>query len=343
MWRTPAIDLAMIHRCVHLAKLGGKYTRTNPNVGAVIVHQGRIIGEGYHTRFGASHAEVESLHSVTPEDHEYVSESTIYVSLEPCNHYGKTPPCTEAILNHGIRSIVIGCTDPNYIVAGKGIQKLLDHGCEVTVLEVEACKDLIRPFVRHQQGRPYVILKSAESSDGFIGQSDRQVWLTAPQTSLLTHQWRSQVDAILVGKNTMRIDRPQLNTRHFPGDNPRRVILDSDLSLDYHTIDPTDHWIVLNSIKEDHTSNIQYVKIDTHDMRAVLHRLFDLGIYMLMVEGGRTLHQSFLDSRLWDEARIITTSVALGHGIPAAKITGKQVGTQTLSTDKITYLYHDES
>ena len=253
-------------RCIQLAMNGWRYSQPNPMVGAVIVHDGRIIGEGYHIRCGEGHAEVNACASVKPEDEEYINNSTIYVSLEPCSHYGKTPPCADLLISKGFKRCVIGCQDPFAKVQGRGIQKLRDAGIEVTVgvLE-EECKNLNRRFMTfHSNKRPFVTLKWAQSADGYIDGH-----ISTPYTKMICHKRRAEHQAIMVGKHTQEVDNPSLTTREWYGDNPKK-----------------------------------YVAWDT--VENMLSRLYDEGIQTLLVEGGSKLHQSFIDSGLWDECYVET-------------------------------------
>ena len=232
-----------IRRCFELAKLGIGNVKTNPMVGSIIVHNGKIIGEGYHKRYGEGHAEVNAVKSVKGEDKHLLNESTIYVSLEPCFHEGKTPPCVDLILGLGIPKVVISAVDPNPKVAGKSIEKLRNHGVEVIsgVLEKEG-RFIARRFFHHfMTKRPYVILKYAQSKDGFLSQMNKQIWLTNPYSKRLVHKWRNEEAAILVGTNTVKVDNPSLTNRLWFGNSPVRLIIDRNLKL-------TDEYAVMDGI-----------------------------------------------------------------------------------------------
>lgn len=271
-------------------------------VGAVVVCDGRIIGEGYHRRCGGPHAEVNAISSV--KEKHLLSRSTIYVSLEPCAHYGKTPPCADLIVRSSIPRVVIGCTDPFAKVNGLGIKKLKDAGCEVIVgvLEDECRKLNRRFFTFHQKRRPWITLKWAQSEDGFIGKDERVI-LSNALTQTLVHRLRARSGAILVGTRTALIDNPTLTTRYWTGPNPLR------LTIDRHAIlPPTLH------LKDNSTPTVIY----SHEsIEEILADLYNRGIQSLIVEGGTKLLQSFIDAGLWDEARIETAPVRLGNGVKA--------------------------
>ena len=307
-----------MRRCLQLARCGEAGAPPNPMVGAVIVCDGRIIGEGYHRRCGGPHAEVNAINSI--KERHLLSRSTIYVNLEPCAHYGKTPPCADLIIETGIRRVVIGCTDPFAKVNGLGIKKLQEAGCEVQVgvLE-EECRELNRRFFTfHEKHRPWIILKWAQSEDGIMGGDDRITFSNA-LTQTLVHRMRARSGAILVGTNTALQDNPTLTTRLWPGPNPLRLTIDRNGILP-----PTLH------LKDNSTPTVIY----THEsIEEILADLYARGIQSLLVEGGAKLLQSFIDKGLWDEARIETAPFCLGEGVQApilaeAKLTGKQVFCQ---------------
>ena len=295
-------DIEFMRRCLQLARCGEAGAPPNPMVGAVVVCDGRIIGEGYHRRCGGPHAEVNAISSV--KEKHLLSRSTIYVSLEPCAHYGKTPPCADLIVMSGIPRVVIGCTDPFAKVNGLGIKKLKDAGCEVIVGVLEdECRQLNRRFFTfHQKHRPWITLKWAQSEDGFIGKDERVI-LSNALTQTLVHRLRARSGAILVGTRTALIDNPTLTTRYWTGPNPLR------LTIDRHAIlPPTLH------LKDNSTPTVIY----SHEsIEEILADLYNRGIQSLIVEGGTKLLQSFIDAGLWDEARIETAPVRLGEGVKA--------------------------
>lgn len=321
----------IMSRCISLAKLGAGNVSTNPMVGAVIVHNGRIIGEGYHRKYGEGHAEVNAVNSV--KDPKLLPESEIYVSLEPCAHFGKTPPCADLIIEKGIKKVYVGCRDPFNQVDGKGIQKLRAAGVEVVVgvLEKE-CQELNRRFFTSVNlRRPFVILKWAQSADGFIDKDCKPVRISNHQTEILNHKWRSEEDAILVGYNTALRDNPSLTNRLWAGKNPLRVVLDRDLKLprDLKMFDGAARTVVFTGKEvEADLSGVTVVKIDfgCGDVAAqVLGALYQMKVQSLIVEGGARTHQMFVDAGLWDEARILMSPTMLGSGTRAADLRGGRV------------------
>jgi diaminohydroxyphosphoribosylaminopyrimidine deaminase/5-amino-6-(5-phosphoribosylamino)uracil reductase len=298
-----------MRRCIELAYQGGKLTKSNPNVGCIIVHQDKIIGEGYHKHYGGHHAEVEAL--LTVQDSESLKEATMYVSLEPCCHTNKkTPPCTSLIIEKGIRKVVISALDPNPEVSGKGVQILKSNGIEVLtgILENEGLK-LIQKFKANLQQRPYIILKTVKSEDGYIGSKDKQIWLTNEYTNMLTHRWRSETDAILVGTNTVLTDNPSLTTRNWNGNHPVRVIWDKHLRipLSAKVFDGSATVFVLNQMKTIEKDHFHYINVNGLNLDTILKLLFKSGITSIIVEGGSITQHEFIKQNLWDEARVITT------------------------------------
>ena len=320
------IDEKYMRRCLQLARNGWAGAPPNPMVGAVIVCDGRIIGEGCHLRCGEAHAEVNAVRSVA--DLSLLRRSTIYVSLEPCAHYGKTPPCADMLVEAGIPRIVIGCQDPFAQVAGRGIRKLRDAGREVTVGVLEAeCRQLIRRFVVfHTCRRPFITLKWAESADGYIDlcrTGGRPVALSSPQTMMLVHKLRAEHSAIMVGRRTALLDDPSLTVRQWCGRSPVRVVLDRDLTLppSLHLFDGSVPTLVFTSRQHDPLPGVEYVQIDyaCEVLPQVLAALHARGLQSLLVEGGSRLLQSFLDAGLWDEIRVEEAPVRLGGGVPAPR------------------------
>lgn len=336
-----------IKRCIHLAENGLGTTSPNPMVGSVIVHNNKIIGEGWHRKAGEPHAEVNAINSV--KDKSLLKKAIIYVSLEPCSHYGKTPPCSDLIIASGIKKIVIGSIDPFPAVAGKGIKKLMDAGCEVLlgILDAECNALNKRFFTFHKLQRPYIILKWAQSIDGFLApisseESKRApVWITNKYSQQLVHKWRSEESAILVGTNTAILDNPKLNTRLWEGNNPIRVLLDQHLKLtkDSALLDETIKTLVIceEEAKEKNarisSENLIFETIDfnkdiTTEICKVLHKHT---IQSLIIEGGAKTLQSFIDADLWDEARIFTGDAHFKNGIKAPIAPGnfKEKSTKT--------------
>ena len=324
-----------MRRCIELAKNGLCNVAPNPMVGAVIVCDGLIIGEGYHIRCGEAHAEVNAIRSV--KDKSLLSRSTIYVSLEPCSHYGKTPPCADLIIEEKIPRIVIGCQDPFSQVAGRGIQKLRNAGREVTVgvLEKE-CKHLIRRFITFNTlHRPFITLKWAESADHFIDverTDGNPVVLSSPLTTMLVHKKRAEADAIMVGRRTALLDNPSLTVRHWAGQSPVRVVLDRTLKLPAgsHLLDGAVRTLVFTAVEVESRLNVEYVQIDFGQevLSQVLQYLYEQNLNSLMVEGGAELLESFFDAGLWDEAWVETAPVVLGAGVKAPAVPGVLTGTE---------------
>ncbi|TFF35626.1 bifunctional diaminohydroxyphosphoribosylaminopyrimidine deaminase/5-amino-6-(5-phosphoribosylamino)uracil reductase RibD [Mucilaginibacter psychrotolerans] len=340
-----------MQRCLELAALGAGHVSPNPMVGAIIVHEDRIIGEGYHRRYGEAHAEVNAVNMVINNHANYadlMQNSTIYVSLEPCAHHGKTPPCADLIIRHRIPKVVVGCRDPFPQVDGKGIEKLLAAGIEVTVgvLEKE-CRWLNRRFfTRVQMHRPYIILKWAQTANGFFAPADgSQHWITGPESRKLVHQWRAEEDAILVGKNTVLADNPQLNTRYAEGKSPKRVVVDRrlELSSDLNIFDQTVETLIFNEIKTDIEGKIKYIALEDFDRyvpQYMMYQLYLQDIQSVIIEGGARTLNSFIKAGLWDEARILTGPDALTNGIPAPNISGANRGQYPVGVDRLQVYYN---
>jgi len=326
-------DELYMRRCLDLAALGRGWVSPNPMVGAVIVHNGKIIGEGYHKRYGGPHAEVNAVNSVFEQydnASELLHQSVIYVSLEPCAHYGKTPPCADLIIKHRIPKVVVGCRDPFDEVDGKGIEKLRAAGIEVKlgVLE-EECRMLNRRFfTRVQKHRPYIILKWAQTADGFFAPDDNsQYWITGTESRKLVHQWRGEEDAVMVGKRTAAIDNPQLNVRYGEGRNPKRVVIDRRLELDnnLHLFDQSVETLIFNEVRTQVTGKNKYIALEDFDRyvpQYIMYQLYLQDIQSVIIEGGAHTLQSFIEAGMWDEARVFTGNVVLQRGIPAPPIAG---------------------
>ncbi|WP_046371621.1 bifunctional diaminohydroxyphosphoribosylaminopyrimidine deaminase/5-amino-6-(5-phosphoribosylamino)uracil reductase RibD [Flavihumibacter petaseus] len=321
-----------MHRCIELAMKGAGTVAPNPMVGAVLVHGDRIIGEGYHRQYGQAHAEVECLAAVRPEDQHLISGSTLYVSLEPCAHFGKTPPCADLIVRQHIPRVVVGCRDPFPQVDGRGIEKLQLAGIEtiVGILERE-CRQLNRRFFTfHEQRRPYIILKWAESANRAIaGAGGEPVKISHPLSDRLVHRWRSEEAAIAVGAKTVLKDNPSLTTRFWPGRNPVRVIFGGNTAL------PTSARIFSEEAR-----TIVFRGSES-SLDHVLSVLWQENLQSLLVEGGTLLHEAFLTAGLWDELRIITNErLVLQDGYPAPRWQGAYPFLeQRAGTDRIVY-YH---
>ncbi len=336
-----------MQRCLELAQLGMGYVSPNPMVGAVIVHNGKIIGEGYHHRYGEAHAEVNAINQVIEKYSDFDSllkQSTIYVSLEPCAHYGKTPPCADLIIKHQISRVIVGCRDPFNQVNGKGIEKLLSAGIEVIVgvLEQECIWLNRRFFTRVQKQRPYVIFKWAQTDDGYFAPgNERQFWITGEESRRLTHKWRSEEDAILVGKNTAKNDNPQLNVRYGTGKSPKRVLIDRrlELSSTLNIFDQSIETLIFNEIKTDFDGKNKYIALEDFDRyvpQYILYQLYLQDIQSVIIEGGAKTIAAFIEAGTWDEARIFTgVGITLREGINAPFITGKNLGTYKVGNDDL--------
>lgn len=321
------IDEKYMARCIQLAKNGRCNVSPNPMVGAVIVCDGKIIGEGYHIKYGGPHAEVNAISSV--KEQQKLENSTIYVSLEPCSHYGKTPPCADLIISKKIPRVIIGCKDPFPLVSGRGIKKLTDAGVDVKwgVLERE-CLDLNKKFILfNTQKRPYITLKWAQSADGFIDikrESGESVKISSDLTRMLVHKYRSENMAIMVGTNTARLDNPTLSTRDWYGKNPTRIVIDRKLALpkELHLFDGKVNTIVFNSIKDGDSNGLTLKKIDFNSevIPQILDILYNEKLESVIIEGGAILLQSFIDKDLWDEAFIEISDLVINDGVKAPEI-----------------------
>ncbi len=314
-----------MHRCLQLAKLGQGKVAPNPMVGAVIVHNDRIIGEGYHQEFGEAHAEVNAINSV--ENKSLLSESTIYVSLEPCAHFGKTPPCANLIVEHQFKQVVIGSCDPHSKVNGKGIQILQNNNINIisSVLKKECDELNKRFFTFHQKKRPYVFLKWAETKNGLIdncGNKGEVTWISCKEIQSLVHIWRSENQAILVGKKTVKNDNPSLTVREITGKNPIRVVLDSSLQLNssFQVFDNKATTYILNTIKNETVGSNEFIQIEDINPVSILEELYKRNIDSVLIEGGRTTLQSFIDADLWDEAKTIVGQHTFENGTNAPKM-----------------------
>jgi len=341
-----------MHRCLQLAELGSGHVAPNPMVGAVLVYDSMIIGEGYHMQYGQAHAEVNCINSVPEASRHLINKSTLYVSLEPCNHFGKTPPCSALIIEQGIPAVVIACKDPFEKVNGTGIQRLKDAGVNIItgVLEKEALEMNRRFFTFHQQQRPYIILKWAQSQDQKIANADRSpVKISNAFSDRLVHQWRSEEAAIMVGTKTALHDDPMLTSRLWPGKDPTRVVIDKNLELPsiLQLFDQSVPTIILNYIKQDTDGNNSYDKIPEGEdlVTATMNSLRKRDLTSLIVEGGAMLIQSFIDKGYWDEARVITNEeLLIKDGIPAPVLKNTRLlNTEKLLTDEIRYYKpHDQ-
>lgn len=341
-----------MQRCFELALKGAGHVAPNPMVGAVLVHNDRIIGEGFHRQYGEGHAEVNCINSVKEADKPLIPASTLYVSLEPCAHFGKTPPCSDLIIQHAIPEVVIGCRDPFKQVNGKGIEKLQAAGVKVTtaILEQQARSLNKRFIIFHDQHRPYIILKWAQTADGKIAQEDYSRLLISNEfTNRLVHKWRSEEASILVGTNTARYDDPALTTRHWPGPNPIRLVIDMDLQLpaSLQLFDHTVPTIVFNTIKHEEQENLLYYQV-THDVsivHQVTNALYRFKIVSVLIEGGAKLLQSFIDAGVWDEIRLIRAGKTVAQtGIASPTMPNAEWrNAETMQSDTIDYFVNPQT
>lgn len=315
-----------MQRCLQLAYHAVDTAAPNPMVGAVVVHQGKIIGEGWHRKAGQPHAEPNAINSV--KDQSLLKESTLYVSLEPCSHYGKTPPCADLIISKGIPRVVIGCEDPFPEVSGRGIRKLQNAGIEVIVgVEREACLQLNRAFITyHLQHRPYITLKWAQTADGKIDRlrdsSQAALQISNLYTGMLVHKLRHESDAIMVGRNTVSMDNPSLSIRHWPSENkPLRICFDrkKQLSTQARIFDHSQATIIFTETASSRENNNEWIQ--AYNWPEVMQILYQRGVQRLLVEGGSKLHQSLIDNNLWDEIQIETADMEIGEGIEAPILT----------------------
>ena len=330
-----------MQRCLGLAALGSGRVAPNPMVGALLVCNGRIIGEGYHKQFGGVHAEVDCLNSVNETDRHLIPESIMYVSLEPCAHFGKTPPCADRIIAEGIKHVVVACHDSFEKVNGGGIAKLVDAGIEVTehILAEEATELNRRFFTYHEKKRPYIILKWAQSFDGFIAGVSQQTKISNLIPDILVHRWRAEEAAILVGRQTAVTDNPSLTVRHVPGKNPVRVLLDGSLKLAATSkiFDQNADTLILNLKKNASENNLKWLQIETMQVSEVLEKLYAEKLLSVLVEGGAAVHRSFLESGAYDEIRVITNmDLRIGEGVKAPVLpVMRKTSEYRVGTDRI--------
>jgi diaminohydroxyphosphoribosylaminopyrimidine deaminase / 5-amino-6-(5-phosphoribosylamino)uracil reductase len=336
------INPQFMQRALQLARLGAGTVSPNPMVGCVIVHEEKIIGEGYHQKYGEAHAEVKAVNSVS--DKSLLSESTVYVTLEPCSHFGKTPPCADLLIKHQVKKVVVCNYDPNPLVAGQGIEKLRLAGIEVEIglLEEEGRELNKRFFTYIEKKRPYIILKWAESSDGFIAKKNYEsVQISNLLSRRFVHKMRSAEDAIMVGINTARYDNPKLDNRFWTGKNAVRVLIDKNLSLpeNLNIFDNSQKTICYTTVARSSTSrsvlkNTMEVDLLKDDFRSinelVLEDLYQRKIQSIIIEGGTILLQSFMDLGLWDEAFILKSKLILEDGVKAPVIEGREVLRENL-------------
>jgi len=316
-----------IKRCIDLAKNGFPSAIPNPSVGALLVVDDTIIAEGYTSTYGGNHAEVNAINFAKTHTPDLLTKATLYVTLEPCSHYGKTPPCANLIIESGIPNVVIGTIDPHSKVAGNGIKKLVEANIQVTVGVLEqACYEVNkRFFTYHQKNRPYIILKWAETIDGYIAPLQRDktapVWITNSYSRQLVHKWRSEEQEILVGAQTVLADNPSLTTRDWKGLSPIRIVLDerNNLPKNSQVFDEQSTTLIINS----------------QNPTIIVDTLYKKGIQSIIIEGGSKTIQHFIDSGFWDEARVFTGVITFGKGIKAPLLTASEKNNQQISTLRI--------
>ena len=342
-----ATDQKYMQRSLELAALGLGEVAPNPMVGCVVVHNGKIIGEGYHEKYGEAHAEVNAIRSV--KNKELLSRSTLYVTLEPCAHFGKTPPCSDLIIESRIPRVVVGTIDPFAKVAGKGIEKMRNTGIDVEVGMLEnECRELNRRFFTfHEKKRPYIILKWAQTADGFIdwdrtGDEEKPVWITNDLARRLVHKQRSEEAAILIGTNTAEKDNPSLTVREWKGNQPYRMALDRTgrLSPELHLFDGAAPTIVFTATEKSGCPQVEFVTIDFSDnpLPLIMDHLYRNNIQSVIIEGGTRLLTSVISSGLWDEAHVYQGNQFFGHGIKAPQITGKIIALELLDECRLTVM-----
>ena len=336
-----------MRRALQLAELAIGYTAPNPMVGCVLVKDDKIIGEGYHKAYGEAHAEVNAIDAIA--EGQSAEGCSVYVTLEPCAHHGKTAPCTELLIRNKVKEVFVGTTDSNPLVSGGGVERLKRAGIQVHVglLETE-CRILNKRFFTfYEKNRPYVVLKWAQTKDGYL---DRQReseeiginWISAPETKTLVHKWRSEEQAILVGRNTIINDNPSLTVRQYYGKNPLRVVIDSQLQITENSKQvfsedaPT---LIFNRVKDHQENNVTWVKIPETSTKCVLDHLYKRGIQSIMVEGGSRTLQYFIVDNVWDEAHVIVGDVKFDNGVKAPIINKIPSNTYTFGSDRI---YHFE-
>ncbi|WP_339925798.1 bifunctional diaminohydroxyphosphoribosylaminopyrimidine deaminase/5-amino-6-(5-phosphoribosylamino)uracil reductase RibD [uncultured Cyclobacterium sp.] len=331
-------------RAIELAELGRGSVSPNPMVGCVIVHNGLIIGEGYHEEYGQAHAEVNAIAAV--KDKSLLKEATLYVSLEPCAHFGKTPPCADLIVKHQLKEVIIAAVDSNPLVEKKGIQKLTQAGIAVTtgVMEDKVRKQNVRFFTQMEKKRPYIILKWAQTKDGFVARTNfDSKWISNSLSRQQVHRWRTEEDAILVGTNTARYDNPRLNARDWYGKDPLRLVVDRELKLEesLYLFDGQQDTIIYNNQLNKTVGKTEWAKMDVRiDAKEIVADLYARNIQSLIVEGGAAVLGDFIANDLWDEARVFTGNAMFGLGIPAPLMTTIPTAQYTFKEDLLA-IYHN--
>ena len=343
-------DELYMRRCLELAENGMSSASPNPMVGCVIVHQNTVIGEGFHVRPGEAHAEVNAIDDVfhrfgDKEASRLLKDATAYVSLEPCAHFGRTPPCADLLIRHQVKKVVVGSNDPFTDVNGKGIAKLRAAGINVVqgVLEQECDWLNRRFFTRVTKQRPYIILKWAQTGNGYFAPiTASQRWISTPVSKKLVHKWRNEEDAVLVGKQTVIADNPQLTTREWSGKNPVRIVIDRHLTIpgSRHVFNDQARTIVLNEVKTSHEANVTYIQMEDMQFylpQKIAYQLYLLDIQSMIIEGGANILNQFLQANLWDEARVFQSQASWETGIPAPLIHGAINEVVQLNHDKLIF------
>lgn len=327
-----------MQRALELARLGLGNVSPNPMVGCVIVKDGKIIGEGHHEQYGGPHAEVNAVQAV--KDQSLLPQSTAYVTLEPCSHFGKTPPCADLLVRHQVKRVVICNEDPNPLVAGQGIERLRNAGIEVEIglLREEGRVLNRRFFTAFEKKRPYVILKWAQTTDGFVARENYDSkWISNTYSRQLVHKWRAEEDAILVGTNTARYDNPSLTTRDWKGKNPVRFFIDRTLELNkgMHLMDGTVPTYCFTEGEGENRQNLTFIQQEQIAPEAILASISELKIQSLIIEGGSGLLNSFIERGLWDEARVFIAPHTFGKGIAAPHISGELLSAEDVLGDRL--------
>jgi diaminohydroxyphosphoribosylaminopyrimidine deaminase / 5-amino-6-(5-phosphoribosylamino)uracil reductase len=342
-------DELFMKRALELARLGIGLVSPNPRVGCVVVHNDIIVGEGWHQKHGEAHAEVNAIESVPNKS--LLKESTLYVNLEPCSHTGKTPPCADLLIRHQVKKVVVSNLDSNPLVSGRGIKKLRATGIEVVtgILEKEGRELNKRFFTFMEKQRPYILLKWAETSDGFIARENHDSkWISNEYSRQLVHKWRTEEDAVLVGSKTTSHDNPELNVRAWSGRNPVRVVLDRFLRLNdtLHVFDRSQKTLCYNVLKHEEHANLSLVRIDEQNfIQNVLDDLYKRKIQSVIVEGGATILKAFIDAGLWDEAKVFVSDKDFGKGIQSPQLHGNLIAQESVFNDTLrTYFpIHEKS
>lgn len=341
-------DELYMKRCLELAELGNGQVSPNPLVGCVIVSGGKIIGEGFHRKYGQAHAEVNAINAVLEHYGDQAAgllkNATAYVSLEPCAHFGKTPPCADLLIRHQLKKVVVGNRDPFADVDGRGIEKLRNAGIEVVtgVLEDECSFVNRRFFTRIKQQRPYIILKWARTANGYFAPKNTvQQWISGPLAKKLVHKWRTEEDAILIGKQTALADNPQLSAREWPGRNPIRILIDRNLEvpISSHIYNDVAKTVVFNEQKTDVNGNIHYIQMEDMQFylpQKIAFQLYLMDIQSVIIEGGANILNQFISGGLWDEARVFNSATSWDTGIHSPQINGKIMSVTEVGPDQVT-------